>query len=150
MSEPLIKLTHKNAEVQEEWGELISAPILVHPDVNKPFELVSDVSLIGTGAVLLQEGKVVAFTSKKFSKAEKNYTATQQEMLGVVRALHEWRCYFTGDAKSLTLVTDHKPLTYIETNKTLSRRSKKWVEFMGMFNYTWLYRKGADNVAEEG
>ena len=68
---------------------------------------------MGTGVVLLQEGRVVAYTSRKFSSAEKNYTTTEQEMLGVVTALEEWRCSF--GASSLTLVTDHNPLKYFDT-----------------------------------
>ena len=157
---PLVKLTHKTANVQKQWSKehteafealkeaLVSAPLLVHPDYSKPFELVSDASLIGTGAVLLQEGRVVAYTSKKFSAAERNYTTTEHEMLGVVRALEEWRCHFTGSAEDLKLVTDHNPITYFDSKKSLTRRLERWVQFMSQFNYTWVYRKGADNVAD--
>ena len=73
---------------------------------------------------------------------------TEQEMLGVVRALQEWRCYFTGDENSLTIITDHNPLAYFDSKKTLSRRLEHWVETMSRFNYKWLYRKGANNVAD--
>ncbi|GIL46501.1 hypothetical protein Vafri_3490, partial [Volvox africanus] len=44
---------------------------LSFPDYSLPFrvEVLSDASLYGTGAVLLQEGRPIAFTSKKFSGA---------------------------------------------------------------------------------
>ena len=160
IADPLIQLTSKASDVARQWSErhdhaftsikqaLSSAPLLVHPDFSKPFELVSDASLIGTGAVLLQEGHPIAYTSKRFSKAEKNYTTTEQEMLGIVRALQEWRCYFTGDDGDLRLVTDHNPLTYFQSKATLSRRLERWVDFMSAFNYTWEYRKGVHNVAD--
>jgi hypothetical protein len=64
---PLSDLMKKGTIVAEAWGKaqtesfrllrkaLSSAPLLKHPDFNKPFEIVSDASLIGTGAVLLHK-----------------------------------------------------------------------------------------------
>ena len=155
---PLMDLTRKGIDFAASWTDihtvafeelktaLTTSPVLVLPDFTKPFELVSDASLLGTGAVLLQEGKVIAYTSKKFIPAEKNYTTTEQEMLGIVTALGEWRCYF--GASSLTLVTDHNPLQYFETQTVLSRRLARWQEFLAQFEYKWLYRSGRDNVAD--
>ena len=155
---PLMDLTKKNTDFATAWTDvhteafeelkraLTSSPVLILPDFNKPFELVSDASLLGTGAVLLQEGKVVAYTSKKFIPAEKNYTTTEQELLGVVNALGEWRCYF--GASDLTLVTDHNPLQYFNTQAVLSRRLARWQEFLAQFDYKWEYRTGRNNVAD--
>lgn len=160
LASPLMSLTKKHTDVKAMWTPLhdecfvalkealMSAPLLVYPDFSKPFELVSDASLIGTGAVLLQEGHPVAYTSKKLSPAEVRYTTTEQEMLGVVRALQEWRCYFTGEADYLTVVTDHNPLTYFDSKPQLSRRLERWVEELSRYNYKWQYRKGTNNVAD--
>ncbi len=102
---------------------LISSPVLKLPDFNSPFEVVIDASLLGTGAVLIQEGHPVAYSGKKYITAVQNYTVTGQEMLGVVHALTEWRCHLEG---SKTLVTDHNPLTYFDTKAVLSRRLGRW------------------------
>ena len=158
LASPLMDLTKKGIEFRTSWtpvhdeaflqlkAALTSAPVLILPDFKKPFELISDASLLGTGAVLLQEGRVIAYTSKKLTPAEKNYTTTEQEMLGIVNALGEWRCYF-GDS-TLTLVTDHEPLKYFNKKEVLSRRLARWAEFMAQFDYKWEYRNGRNNVAD--
>ncbi len=63
------------------------------PDFDKPFEVISDASLLGTSAVLLQDKLPIAYSSKKYIPAENNYTVSEQEMLGIVHALTEWRCF---------------------------------------------------------
>ena len=70
---------------------LTNAPVLIPPDLSKPFEVVSDASLLGTGAVLLQDGKPIAYSSSKFIPAERNFTTGEQELLGVFKTLKEWR-----------------------------------------------------------
>jgi transposase InsO family protein len=119
--------------------------VLQYPDFDKPFELVSDASLLGTGAVLLQDGRPIAYTSKKFSSAERNYTTGEQELLGVINALKEWRCYLEGP--QVTLVTDHHPLTSL-SHTPLSRRQARWLEYLQRFHITWQYRPGRLNVAD--
>ena len=76
---------------------LINAPLLQLPDFEVPFVLTSDASLVGTGAVLTQNELPIAYTSSKFIPAERGYTTTEQKLLGVIRALQEWRCYLEGD-----------------------------------------------------
>ncbi|GFT11685.1 retrovirus-related Pol polyprotein from transposon 297 [Trichonephila clavipes] len=55
------------------------APILKFPDFKKPFELFTDASSIGVGAVLNQEQRPVVFASRTLSAAERNYTVTERE-----------------------------------------------------------------------
>ena len=93
--------------------ELVSAPVLALPDFGAPFQVIADASILGTGAVLLQNDHPIAYTSKRYIPAEINYTTTEQEMLAIVRALKEWRCYLEGS--EVTLLTDHEPNTYFDT-----------------------------------
>ena len=123
---PLTRLTSKT--VPFEWTlacqeafekikhALINAPVLTLPDPSAPYTVWSDASIVGSGAVLIQDGKPVAYTSHKFTPAEVNYTTTDQECLGIVNALKEWRCYLEG-AVGLDVYTDHHPLTYLQNQQ---------------------------------
>ena len=126
---------------------LMNPPILAYPDPDLPYELISDASLTGCGAVLVQEGRPIAYFSSRFSSAERNYTTGEQELLGIIKALKEWRCYLEG-CNGLTLVTDHNPLTFFSKQPTLSRRQARWSEFLSRFQFVVRYRPGATNPAD--
>ncbi|GIL67081.1 hypothetical protein Vafri_20516, partial [Volvox africanus] len=124
--------------------------VLHFPDYSLPFrvELISDASLQGSGAVLLQNvpDRPIAFTSKKFSPVERGYTTGEQELLAIIHALREWRCYLEG--RPFAVKTDHKPLTFLQGVPTLNRRQARWLEFMARFDFTWEYLSGSLNVAD--
>lgn len=120
--------------------------ILSYPDFQKEFELVTDASLLGSGGVLMQDGRPIAFCSHKFTPAESRYTTYEQEFLATLHALREWRCYLEGSR--IRLVTDHHPLTFSQTSTPLSRRQARWLEYLERFDYYWEYRKGRLNVAD--
>jgi transposase InsO family protein len=126
---------------------LTSPPVLAVPDPNRPYTVMSDASDLGCGAVLLQDGRVVAFTSRKFTGAELNYATGEKELLGLIHALKEWRCYVEGSP--VRLLTDHHPLTYLKTQAVLSRRQTRWMQFLERYDYTIEYQRGADNVVAD-
>lgn len=127
---------------------LTNAPVLRMPDFDKPFTLISDASAFACGAVLLQEDQPIAYYSAKFIPAEKNYFTTEQELLGVIKALKEFRCYIEGSKHPVEIITDHNPNTFLKTQPNLSRRQARWVEFMERFDYVWKYVPGRTNVAD--
>ena len=132
------------------WAKnaLQTAPVLAMPNFAQPFEVRCDASGFGTGAVLMQGDRAVAYLSKGFTSAERNYTTGEQELLAVVRALASWRCYLEGGAHPVTVVTDHQPLTYMPTKCHLSRRQARWSEFMSRFELVWEHRPGRINIAD--
>ncbi|KAJ9525841.1 hypothetical protein QJQ45_009290, partial [Haematococcus lacustris] len=121
-------------------------PMLRLPDHTQPFQVYYDASLQGVGAVLMQDGYPLAYLSKKLSSAERNYTTGEQELLALITACKEWRCYLEG--VPFTLFTDHKPLTALPTQKVLSRRQARWMEFLSRFTFDLQYLPGDANPAD--
>jgi hypothetical protein len=127
---------------------LTNAPVLALPDFSKPFtmEVICDASIVGIGAVLTQDGQALAYESKKLTDAEKKWTTTEQELWAVVHALKVWRCYLEG--LPFSVITDHNPNIYFQTQPNLSRRQARWSEYLQRFDFKWVYRPGRINVAD--
>ena len=133
---------------QEVKRKLTSAPVLALPDPTKPFEVVTDACQTGIGAVLMQGGRPIAFCGRLLKPAEQRYTTTDQELLAVVYALTQWRCYLQGAQHDFMLYTDHHPNTYFATQPNLSKRQARWSEKLQDYFFKWQYRPGKHNVAD--
>ena len=159
IASPLSDLTRKNVpfvwtpERQRAFDRikscLIEAPVLRLPDFNKPFEVICDASGFGIGAILLQDGHLIACESAKLKGSELNWSTTEKELYAVVHAMRTWRCYLEGAKGTTRIVTDHKPNTFLETQPTLSRRQAQWSQYLQRFRpMEWVYKKGSTNVAD--
>ncbi|GFX51049.1 retrovirus-related Pol polyprotein from transposon gypsy [Trichonephila clavipes] len=122
----------------------LKAPVLKFPDFKKPFELFTDASLKGLGAVLNQEQRPVVFASRTLSAAERNYTVTERECLAVVWALNKFRTYL--GSLPIKVITDHASLTQLTTGKNLSNRMIRWPLKLAEFNIKWEHRPGSQNT----
>ena len=67
--------------------KLTTALVLILSDVHKPFSVYCDASYTGLGCVLMQEGRVVAYSSRQLKIHEKNYPTHDLELAVVVHAL---------------------------------------------------------------
>ena len=86
----------------------------------------TDTSLLAAGVVLMQMDKnsdlhPCAYFSHTFSSAQRNYDIYDRELLAIILALEEWRQYLQGTAYPITIITDHKNLSYIKDPQKLSR-----------------------------
>src|SRR3954465_10251359 len=112
--------------------KLVTAPVLTPPDESKPYEVFCDASLQGLGAVLMQEKRAVAYTSRQLKPNEKNYPTHDLELAAVVHALITWRHLLLG--RKVDIFTDHKSLKYIFTQPHLNLRQTRWVEMIQEYN----------------
>ncbi|SAM00569.1 hypothetical protein [Absidia glauca] len=127
---------------------LCTAPILLTPDMTKPFRIETDASDFGIGAVLLQENVhgvwcPLAFESKKLSSAEQSYPAQERELLAILHALRTWRCLIEG--QDFVVFTDHLPLRYFRTQTKPTNRLIRWMAEIEAFDPDIQYKPGKDN-----
>jgi hypothetical protein len=71
----------------------MTAPILVMPDMEKPFSIYCDASGQGLECLLMQDGHMVAYASWHMKKHEAHYLTHDLELVAIVHALKIWRHY---------------------------------------------------------
>ncbi|GFY23855.1 retrovirus-related Pol polyprotein from transposon 17.6 [Trichonephila clavipes] len=155
--EPLYQLKKKGAkfnwsgEAQDSFDQikrtLTEAPILQLPNFSEQFNLFTDASGVGIGAVLQQNQKPIAFASRILNKAERNYTVKERECLAVIWALNKFKTYF--GSLPVKVITDHAALTKLTNGKNLSSRMIRWALKLSEFNIEWEHRPGVQNVVAD-
>ena len=76
----------------------------------------------GLGSVLMQEGGVISYASRKLNPHEDQYCTHDLELEVVILALKLWRHYLVG--RSFTIKTDHQSFKYIFTQRDLNARKR--------------------------
>ena len=126
---------------------LTKPPILRMPDTKGIFRLMSDTSILATGAALYQfqdnNYYIVGYNSKKLPEAAKNYSITELELFGLVINIYAFRqklshVYFE-------CFCDHSAITYILSSKKkiATRRIQKFIEQLMQFNFSIYYLPGS-------
>ena len=123
---------------------MTSAPILAVPNPVGDFMVCTDASLEGVGVVLMHDGRVIAFESRKLKDHELNYPTHDLELAAVVHALVRWRHFLLGHR--FELHSDHRSLQYIFTQPNLNARQRRWMEFLCEYDFDVHYIKGKENV----
>ena len=117
---------------------------LAFPDFSKPFHLYSDASDIQLGATLVQEGRPLGFYTRKLNSAQRNYTVSEHELLGIVEGLKAFDGMIRG--MDLTVHTDHLNLLY---QKLPSQRMMRWRLMMEEYHPKVVHIAGVDNDASD-
>ena len=83
-----------------------------------------------------------AYCSKTFSSAKRNYDIYDQELLAVILALVEWKQYLQGTSHPVSILTDHKNISYLKDPRKLSRWQAHWSLFLQDFDLVWKVTPG--------
>ena len=139
------KWTEECQKAFEAMKKLIAQEtLLAFPDFSKPFEIHTDASKVQLGACISQEGKPIAFYSRKLNPAQTRYTTTERELLSIVETLKEFRNILLG--QELVVYTDHENLTYKQFN---SDRVMRWRLYIEEYSPQLKYIKGEHNIVAD-
>jgi hypothetical protein len=64
--------------------------LAAYPDHNKWFDVHTDASDFQLDACIIQEGRPIAYFSRKLTKSQQNYTTIEKEKLSIVATLKEF------------------------------------------------------------
>lgn len=124
---------------------LISEDVmLAYPDFKKHFDLTTDASNHGLGAVLSQDGRPITMISRTLKGNELNFATNERELLAIVWALKNLRNYLYG-VKHLNIFTDHQPLTFAVSDRNSNAKLKRWRAFIDEHNAKLHYKPGKEN-----
>ena len=94
---------------------LCQAPLLIYPDPQLQYVVVTDASAVAVGGTLMQDQgdglRPIAFMSRTLSPAERRYSPYERELAAMAFCLVKWRHYLEGCPGGVRILTDHKTLT---------------------------------------
>ena len=115
----------------------------------RPFILDTDASNEGMGAVLSQmdngvERPIAYWSAGYATNAQQDYSATDREMLAILRAMTHFR--HSIDGAKVMIRTDHQPLVHIMQSKELPDGMRgRWITKLQQWNWNVTYRPGLKN-----
>ena len=136
--------TEKCAEAFRRLKELLTTKLIlkVH-DMDADFLVCTDTSNEGLGGVLMQDGWVIAYISRKLRRHEENYAMHDLELLAIIYALKVWRHYLVG--QKFELKTNHCGIQNIFTQRNLNAQQRYWWELLSEYDFEITYIKGIVN-----
>lgn len=131
---------------------LANATLLTHP-ASAPLRITSNASDTAMGAVLEQlingTWKPLGFFSKKFSSAQRQYSAYDRELTAIYEGIKYFRHMIEGS--NFSIRTDHKPLKFAfkqRSNKASPHQARQ-LDFIAQFCTDISHIAGPENVVAD-
>jgi len=118
--------------------------LLAYPNFNKPFQIHTNANHYQLGTAASQEGKPIAFCSRKLDPAQTRHTTTERELLSIAETLKEYRNMLLG--QQIEVFTDHKNPVYKHFN---TERVVRWRLLLEEFSPELTHVKGVNNVVAD-
>ena len=96
------------------------------------------------------EERPIAFASLTLSSTERNYSASEREVLTCLWTCEHWHFYVYG--RQYTLIADHQALKTLLSSGGSGHhplRLHRWVDLLFQYNFSVVYRPGRFNVVTD-
>ena len=156
IAKPLSCQTKKNKKERLVWGEteqqsfetlrdrLTTSPILAYPDFTLQFQIFTDASNYGIGAILSQvqneKEVVISYKSRHLKPSELKYATIEKEALAVVFGIKQFKHYLQDN--EFLVISDHRPLQWLEDIKDENGRLGRWAIQLANMKYKIKYKPG--------
>ena len=142
----------ENKAFQSLQAAFLGAPLLRHFQSGLPTRVETDASNFAMAGILSQQHQdglwhPVAFWSRKFNKAEANYSTTDKELFAIVSSFEEWRQYLDG-VSGIVVLTDHANLQGLSQQTKLLGRQARWLMRLAPYEFEIKHRPGTSNPAD--
>jgi len=132
-------------------SKLVTAPIIIAPNWDLPFELMCDASDYVVGVVLGQQKNKffheIYYASKVLNENQVNYSTTEKELLAVIFALEKSCSYLIGS--KVIVFTDHATLKYLLTKADSKPQLLRWILLLQEFDLEIRDKKRVENVVAD-
>jgi len=112
---------------------ITSDPIVVYPDFNKKFTLVTE---------------VICYASRSLESKELNYSTIEKELLAIYWATNYFRYCLYG--RKYLIKTDHKPFVWLHNLKEPNLKLQRWKIQLNAFDFDLSFIKGKENALADG
>lgn len=127
---------------------MTTAPVIVSPNWELPFEIMCDANNDAVGAILGQRHAkyfhATYYARKVLNDIQVNYTTTEKELLATVFALEKFCPYLIGS--KVIVFIDHAALKYLFNKSDSKLRFLRWVLLLQEFDLETKEKKGVQNV----
>ncbi len=121
---------------------MMAADVLcIYPNHNLLFDIYTDASDYQLGSCIMQDGKPVAYYSKKLNSAQKNYSTINKELLSTAMTLKEFLSMLLGAV--INIHTNHKNIFHLGDS---SQRRLQWTSYVDEYGPRLHYSKRPSNV----
>ena len=115
--------------------------VLATLEFTKTFIVECDASRNGIGAILMQEGHPISFTSHPIKGKNLKNPIYGKQMLAILHTLKQWSPYLIG--RNFKVKTDHDSLKYFLEQRLYSEEQQKCVTKMLGYDFEIIYKRGS-------
>uniref|UniRef100_A0A2N9HZR1 Reverse transcriptase n=1 Tax=Fagus sylvatica TaxID=28930 RepID=A0A2N9HZR1_FAGSY len=156
IASPLTELLRKDAFKWSEKAEMAferlkeacsQPPCLALPDFSKTFVVECDASGYGIGAVLMQEGRPLAFYSQALKGKALFLSTYEKELMALVLSVKKWRPYLFG--QNFVIKTDQQSLKHLLEQRIGTPMQQKWISKLLGYHFVVEFKRGKENLVAD-